>query len=118
MIAGGTSGTQASRDVYSFNPSSGRLRALARLPYPVTHAAGASLGGSMLVIGGRGDGAVSQRHDILAVSPAGAVSVAGALPRSLSDLAAVQSGESVILAGGRDSAGHTQSAILTVTPKR
>jgi Kelch motif len=118
MIAGGSSGAHASRDVYRFDPSTGRVLELARLPYPVTHAAGASLGGSLLVIGGRGDGAASQRHDILAVSATGAVSFAGALPRSLSDLAAVQSGESVILAGGRDNAGRTQSAILTVTLKR
>ncbi|MFI5003774.1 MAG: Kelch repeat-containing protein [Solirubrobacterales bacterium] len=117
VIAGGTSGTQASRDVYRFDPLSGSVRELARLPFPVTHAAGAALGGTMLVIGGRGEDVGSQRHSILAISPTGAVSVAGALPLALSDLAAAQSGRSLILAGGVDRTGRTQREILRVTLK-
>lgn len=118
MIAGGTSGLQASRDVYRFDPLSGKVRELTRLPYPVTHAAGASLGGALLVIGGRGASPASQRRDILAVSPTGALSVAATLPRALSDAVAVESREAVILAGGRDNAGRVQSAILEITLKR
>ena len=46
------------------------------------------------------------------------MSAAGLLPRGLSDLASVSSGESVILAGGRDSTGQVQRAILTIALKR
>ena len=48
----------------------------------------------------------------------GAVSVAGTLPLGLSDLAAIQARGSLLLAGGRDSAGNPQSTILTVTLRR
>jgi hypothetical protein len=118
MIAGGTSGLQASRDVYRFDPRSGKVRQLARLPYPVTHAAGASLGGSLLVIGGRGASPSSQTRDVLGISPTGAVSVVGTLPRALSDMVAVQSGEAVVLAGGRDNTGRVQSSSFTITLER
>ena len=118
VIAGGTSGVQASRDVYRFDPLSGSVRELARLPFPVTHAAGASLGGTVLVIGGRGEDTGSQRRSILAISPTGVVTVAGALPLALSDLAAVQRGQALILAGGADRAGRTRREILEVRLRR
>lgn len=118
VIAGGTSGVQASRDVYRFDPLSGSVRQLARLPFPVTHAAGASLGDTVLVIGGRGEDTRSQRRSILAISPTGVVTVAGALPLALSDLAAVQSGQALILAGGADRAGRTHREILEVRLRR
>jgi hypothetical protein len=118
MIAGGTSGLEASRDVYLFDPLTARVRRVARLPHAVTHAAGASSARALLLIGGRGSDPNSQTRAILAISPKGAVSAAGALPRGLSDLASIPSGESVILAGGRDSSGRVQRAILTITLKR
>ena len=91
---------------------------LASLPRPVTHAAAATLGGSLLVIGGRGAAPNSQTRAILAVSPTGAVSPAGTLPRPLSDLAAIQAHEALVLAGGRDQAGNPQSAIFTISLSR
>jgi N-acetylneuraminic acid mutarotase len=117
LIAGGTSGVQASRDVYRFSPVSRTVRLFARLPFPVTHAAGASLGAAMLVIGGRGEATGSQKRSILAISPAGSVTVAGALPLALSDLAAVQDGQTLILAGGADRAGLTHREILAIALK-
>jgi hypothetical protein len=118
LIAGGTSGVQVSRDVYRFDPQTGVVQRLAQLPYPVTHAAGAPLGGALLVIGGRTTLTGSQTNEVLAVSPEGTVSVAGTLPRALSDIAAAQSGERVIAAGGQDATGHTQAAIFTITQGR
>jgi hypothetical protein len=127
VIAGGTSGEEVSREVYGFDPKSGSVRRLAQLPYPVTHAAAAVLGGAVLVIGGHrassgssgsSGSAGGQTRRILAISPGGGVSLAGVLPRALSDVAAAALGEGVMLAGGRDSAGHVQSAILTMTLKR
>jgi hypothetical protein len=115
LIAGGTSGTAASSDIYAFDPPDGRVRALGRLPYPLTHAAGASLQGRLLVIGGRGEQQGSQRRGILAVSPTGAVSVAGTLPLALSDVAAAESGGVVTLAGGLDRNGVQHRAIMRLT---
>jgi len=72
----------------------------------------------VLVIGGRGEDTGSQRRSILAISPTGVVTVAGALPLALSDLAAVQSGQALILAGGADRAGRTHREILEVRLRR
>jgi hypothetical protein len=69
----------------------------------------------VFVLGGRGAAPDSQTRRILAISPSGAVSVAGALPRALSDLAAATVGKDVLIAGGRDRAGHVQDAILAVS---
>jgi N-acetylneuraminic acid mutarotase len=117
LIAGGTSGASASRDIYSFDPASATVTHLGLLPRPVTHAAGAAAGGALLVIGGRDAAERSQTADVLAVSPTGTVAIAGSLPHPLSDLAAVASGEAILLAGGQDNAGQPQSSILTLTLK-
>ena len=59
------------------------MRQIGELPYPLTHAAGASLNGWFYVIGGRGESLSDQRASILAVDPhSGAVHAAGRLPRS------------------------------------
>jgi N-acetylneuraminic acid mutarotase len=117
LIAGGTIGTSASRDIYSFAPASATVTHLGLLPHPVTHAAGAAAGGALLVIGGRDAAERSQTADVLTISPAGTVTIAGSLPHPLSDLAAVASGEAILLAGGQDNAGQPQSSILTLTLK-
>ena len=115
LIAGGTSGVQASRDIYSFDPENGRVTSIGQLPYGVTHAAGAPLGGSLLVIGGRGAAAGTQHSGILAVSPSGTVTVAGTLSEGLSDVAAAAVDGRVILAGGVDRRGQLQSGLLRVS---
>ena len=87
----------------------------ARLPRPLTHAAAVSLGGRMLVLGGRRAELNTPTRQILAISPSGAVSVAGELPRALSDLAAVALGQEALLAGGRDAGGRVRAEILRVS---
>lgn len=114
LIAGGTSGVHASRDVYAFDPTSSSVRELSLLPHAVTHAAGASLGGALLVIGGRDEAQGSQRQSILAISSTGSVSVAGMLPVAMSDMSAVHSADTVILAGGVDRTGRLGRQILAV----
>jgi N-acetylneuraminic acid mutarotase len=118
LIAGGTSGVDASRDVYRFDPRSGTVREVALLPSGVTHAAGASLPDAVLVIGGRRAGSGSQRQTILALSPGGAVTVAGSLPHPLSDIAAAPEGSAIVLAGGADREGATREEILRLTTTR
>ena len=54
IIAGGTSGDVATREVYSFDPADGQVHRSDVLPHPVTHAAAAVLGDRVYVIGGRG----------------------------------------------------------------
>jgi hypothetical protein len=118
VIAGGTSGTRASRDVYRLDPTSGRLRRIALLPRGITHAAGAALGADALVIGGREAGEDSQLREVLAISPGGAVSVVGELPLALSDVAVARSGGEIVLAGGRDRAGAQQRSVFRMSPAR
>jgi N-acetylneuraminic acid mutarotase len=117
-IAGGTSGEEASRDVYRFDPASGTLARIGLLPHPLTHAAAAALDGTVFVFGGREASPTSQTRRVLAIDAAGHVHGAGQLPRAISDLAAVTLGESIVLAGGRDSAGRPQAAILTAQKVR
>ena len=67
------------------------------------------------MFGGREASAGSQTRRILAIAPDGSIRTAGLLPRPLSDLAAVALGGRIVLAGGRDSGGRVQDAILTVS---
>lgn len=117
MIAGGTSGTATRREILSFDPRDGRVSRIAMLPRALTHAAGASLGGRFYVVGGRGDGPVSERASIVAIDPAGGhVSQAGRLPVALSDLGAASFPDHVTLLGGRDGQGHVHDEIWTLRP--
>jgi N-acetylneuraminic acid mutarotase len=115
LIAGGTSGTAARREVYRFDPRTRTVRRIGRLPQVVTHAAGAALGGRFYVLGGRGDDLTSQRATILAVDPAsGRVTRAGRLPEALSDLSAGSFEDHVTVVGGRDAAGRARDEIWSL----
>jgi N-acetylneuraminic acid mutarotase len=70
IIVGGTSGPSATREVYVFDPATGRVTRLALLRSPLTHAAAAALSGIVYVIGGRGEAQGSQTRGVLAVDPA------------------------------------------------
>ena len=83
----------------------------------MTHAAAASLGGAVYVIGGRTTLAGGQTGAILAVDPAtGATRTAGALPHPLSDAAAVTDGKRILVIGGRDASGRVTDEILALEP--
>jgi hypothetical protein len=69
----------------------------------------------MYVFGGRSAAADGQTRRILKVGPDGSVREVGLLPHALSDMAAVALGGKIVLAGGRDSSGTAQNAILTAT---
>jgi N-acetylneuraminic acid mutarotase len=118
VIVGGTSGETASRDVYRFDPTTGKLTIIGLLPRPLTHAAAAALNGTVFVFGGRGSSPTSQTRRILAITASGTVEQVGVLPLALSDLAAVSLAGHVVIAGGRDGSGRVHNAILaaTVTP--
>ena len=114
LIAGGTSGEAAQQEILSFDPATGVVRQIGTLPHPLTHAAGASLGGRFLVFGGRGSERTSQRAEILSIDPSdGSARRAGSLPRALSDLGAASLGTEVALVGGRDRSGTVHDQVLT-----
>jgi N-acetylneuraminic acid mutarotase len=118
VIAGGTTPSGASAAVYEFDPASGAVARIASLPRPLTHAAAASLGRFVYVIGGRGVDLSSQTSQILAVDPtAGTVKPAGRLPVALSDAAAIATAGRILVAGGRDPRGEVHADVLTLTPR-
>jgi hypothetical protein len=113
LIAGGTSGTAAQRAILRFDPRTGAITRIGRLARPLTHAAGAALGGRFYVIGGRGDAPGAVSDAIWSVDPAGGrVRRAGRLPVALSDVSAVSGPRGVLLIGGRDAAGRVHDEVL------
>jgi hypothetical protein len=106
IIAGGTNGVLATRDVYSFDPGAGRVTRLAWLPRPLTHASAVTLGGVVFVIGGRGSLEGTQLGGILAIDPLRrSVHAAGSLPVPLSDTGAASVPGGALVVGGRGRGG-------------
>jgi hypothetical protein len=106
IIAGGTSGDVATREVFSFDPAAGRVTRLARLPRPLTHASAVTLGAVVFVIGGRGSLEGTQVGGILAIDPLRrSVSAAGSLPVRLSDTGAAPVPGGALVVGGRGPGG-------------
>src|SRR4029453_12636171 len=112
IVAGGSlPNGDASRAVYSFDPSSRELLRLGSLPGATTHAGAADLANRALVIGGRSARADTPTSTIVAIDPkSGRIRVAGHLPRPVSDAAVTTLGRTVLVAGGR---GRTTVAGLT-----
>ena len=54
-VIGGSTPTGGSDAVYRFDPATRRVRQLDRLPQRITHAAAATLGPYVYLVGGRGD---------------------------------------------------------------
>ncbi len=112
IIAGGTSGVAATREVYSFDPAAGRVTHLARLPRALTHASAVTLGGVVFVIGGRGSLEGTQVGGILAIDPVSRrVSAAGSLPVRLSDTGAATVPDGALVVGGRSADGTLSDRI-------
>ena len=101
LIMGGSTPASASDAIYRFDPATGHVRQIGRLPQPITHASAATLGSFAYLIGGRGDTLGSQTATVWSIDPrTGAVAVAGRLPEPLSDTASIPVNGSVIVAGG------------------
>jgi DNA-binding beta-propeller fold protein YncE len=119
VIAGGSlESGRASEAVFDYRPTHVGVRSVGRLPAPTTHAAGATLGDVVYVIGGRAGGVDTQTARIVAIGPRGnRIHPAGALSAPRSDVAAVTLGDRILLAGGRGAAGTTAGlSELVVTP--
>jgi hypothetical protein len=93
--------------VLAFDPATGRVSVLGSLPEPLSHAAAATLGGFVYVIGGRDAGGAPVRT-LTAIDPrTGVTQPAGKLHAALSDEAAIGLGKTITVAGGRDAEGAT-----------
>jgi Kelch motif/Galactose oxidase, central domain len=101
LIIGGSKPDGASDAIYRFDPATGRVQQIGRLPEPITHASAATLGSFVYLVGGRGNALGSQTADVLSIDPrTGAVQPAGRLPKPLSDTASLSIGGGIVVAGG------------------
>jgi YVTN family beta-propeller protein len=116
VVAGGSlpNGT-ASRAVYLWSPRSQHVRLAGRLPAETTHAAGAALGGTAYVLGGRGATIDTPTDRIVAIDVhRHTVRLAGRLPEPVSDASGVGLAGGILLVGGHTAAGTTD-AIVSLT---
>jgi N-acetylneuraminic acid mutarotase len=105
LIIGGSAPDGASNAIYRFDPATGTVREIGRLPQPITHASAATLGSFVYLVGGRGNSLDSQTAGIWSINPrTGAVATAGRLPEPLSDTAALTIGGTIVVAGGQSPA--------------
>jgi N-acetylneuraminic acid mutarotase len=119
LVIGGSTPLQASRAIYSFDPASGSVQRIGRLPRPITHASAATLGSSVYLIGGRGNLDNAQTATVWAIDPhTGRVRVAGRLPTPLSDSGVQTVGDGIIVVGGLEPSGGTGSTVAKLVPAR
>jgi Kelch motif len=116
LVIGGSTPSGASDVIYRFDPATGGVARIGRLPHPTTHAGAATLGSTVYVVGGRGDLLDSQTDAIWSIDPnTGRVARAGRLPGARSDAAVLTLGGSIVVAGGRSNAG-TLATVGELTP--
>ena len=106
VIAGGSRPDGSATDaVLAYSPG-GRPVVIGRLPAPITHAAAATIGANAYVIGGRSAVVATPTAAIVAVDLVHhRLRPSGHLREPLSDLAAVGTGDRIIVAGGRGRGG-------------
>jgi hypothetical protein len=116
LIIGGSTPTGASNVIYRFDPATGAVAPIGRLPQAVTHAGAAVLGSTVYLVGGRGDNVNARTARVWAINPStGATRAAGRLPAPMSDAGVVSLGDAIIVAGGHTEAG-TQAAVGELVP--
>ena len=117
LIIGGSTPTAASDAIYSFDPATGSVRQIGKLPHPVTHGGAATLGSSVYLVGGRGDLLNSQTSSVLGIDPrTGAVKQVARLPQPLSDPGVLTVGNAIVVAGGLTSANQAVTSVGALTP--
>jgi N-acetylneuraminic acid mutarotase len=117
LVVGGSAPTAATSAIYRFDPASGRVQQIGRLPHPITHAGAAALGSTVYLVGGRGDSVDAQTAAIWAIDPVtGAVHAAGHLPTALSDTGVLTVGKGIVVVGGLSPSGATASGVGQLLP--
>ncbi|MGH2891300.1 MAG: Kelch repeat-containing protein [Solirubrobacteraceae bacterium] len=110
LVIGGSTPVGASDAIYRFDLATHAVSRIGILPHGTTHGDAATLGGTVYLIGGRGDSLDSQTAEIYAIDPVtGKVRRAGRLPQAISDAAAVTIGDAILVAGGQSPAGVVAS---------
>jgi Kelch motif protein len=100
VVAGGTTGTTSVNTVNRFDPGTGRVTLLARLPAPVSHAAAFVLGGQIYVVGGT-DPAGNAVRAVTRIDPStGAVTRMKPLGEPVSDAGVAELNDQAWLIGG------------------
>ena len=116
VVAGGISSSGPVSDVYLFDPGTGGVSLLGRLPSAVGHGSAFAIGGVVYVAGGQDSKGRAVRQ-VVAVDPAArTISRLAPLPTALSDAAAVSDGSTAWLIGGWR--GTALSQVLTVRVDR
>ncbi len=112
ILAGGEMASgNPTAGVWSFDPATGRVSPLPDLPAPRDHTAGATLDGTLYVIGGLRRGELTDT--ILSWRPGQRRwHAAGRLPVAVSDLSAVAFDGGILALGGRGAAGTVASAVV------
>lgn len=116
IVAGGELSTGDPTDgASSFDPTTGQVTALPRLPAPTDHTASAVLGGRMYVIGGLRRGVLTRA--IISWAPGESRwHPAGHLPTAVADASAVPLDGRILLLGGRSANGRVRTISL-LTPR-
>lgn len=114
LVAGGETGTGTTADASRFDPRTGRVSPMPRLPASIDHAAGVSFEGCFYVLGGLRSGRLSDA--VYSWTPGSSrFRRAGRLPTPLSDAAAVPyAGESRWWAGALRAAVNT---VISMRPR-
>ena len=110
LIAGGRTTGGPTRDILSFDPSSGRVVRVGSLPQPLMHAQAATLGGVMYVVGGITSSG-NPTDQVVAVTGAGKASVVARLPRPLSDSGVATTPAGILIVGGSDGSGPVSTVM-------
>jgi hypothetical protein len=109
LVAGGlTAGSSSASGVFRLDPTTGTLTSDGRLAAPVHDAAGVTLGGGNLVLGG---GAQATTANVQRLRDGGTAQLIGRLPQPRSDLVAATVGQAAYVLGGYDGA-TTLGAVL------
>ena len=94
------------------------MRVLGRLPAPLAHAAGAALGNTFYVLGGRDDSLSGQKRAIWAIDPASGRGAGRAASRQrCRTSSAVAVGGRIVVVGGRDAGGGVHDEVLELAPR-
>jgi len=116
VIIGGSTPTGASDAIYRFDPATGGVTQIGRLPRATTHAGAADLGGEVYLVGGRGETVDDRSSAVWAINPStGAVRAAGRLPQPLSDAGVLAERGAIIVAGGHSPEG-TDASVGELVP--
>jgi N-acetylneuraminic acid mutarotase len=118
LIIGGSTPDGASDAIYRFDPATGRVAQIGRLPASITHAGAATLGSFAYLVGGRGDNLGSQTANVWSIDPrTGAVRRAGRLPEPLSDTGVLSIDGAIVVVGGLSPAS-TVARVGELVPSR